>query len=143
MAMKNMMRRQAWNSDEVVFNLTQIEKSGQTPEWEEDHEFRLNGKMYDVIEKKIENDQLIVRCISDDKETELTRKYEELLESQSDDPGKKQAASIIKLITSPFTIPTTFIPAIIKDLPPERFPYYCFGTLTSSREVITPPPQLL
>ena len=33
--------------------------------------------MYDVIEKRAENGQLVVRCISDEREMELIKKYQD------------------------------------------------------------------
>ena len=48
-------------------------------EWEEEgDEFRLNGAMYDVIEKKIKGNRLLVRCISDKDEDNIIRKIEAL-----------------------------------------------------------------
>ena len=43
-------------------------------EWEGDNEFRLNGEMYDVIEKKTEGNKLTLRCLADKKETALLKK---------------------------------------------------------------------
>jgi len=43
-------------------------------EWEGDNEFRLNGEMYDVIEKKTEGNKLTLRCLADKKETTLLKK---------------------------------------------------------------------
>ena len=43
--------------------------------WEEEHEFRFNNEMYDVIEKHQQGHQLIIRCIPDKKEKESTFFY--------------------------------------------------------------------
>ena len=43
--------------------------------WEDEKEFELQGKMYDVVSKEIVNGKQIVYCIDDEKETELIAKY--------------------------------------------------------------------
>ena len=43
--------------------------------WEDDKEFKLGGKMYDVVSKEIVNGKQIVYCVDDEKETELIAKY--------------------------------------------------------------------
>ena len=41
--------------------------------WEGDGEFSFNGEMYDVIEKTTTNNKIVIRCISDKKETALLK----------------------------------------------------------------------
>ena len=43
--------------------------------WEDDKEFTLGGKMYDVVSKEIVSGKQIIYCVDDKKETELIAKY--------------------------------------------------------------------
>lgn len=142
MAMKRMLRRQTTIHDEIVLSFSLNEQNPRNkPEWEDEHEFRLHGKMYDVIEKKEVDGKLVVRCISDDKETTLMAKYEDLLEKQLGKNSKERTASLIKLLTSPYTIPSSFFQTAfvdpIRKLSPHRQPEIA----TVCRDVITPPPR--
>lgn len=143
-AMKRMLRRQVYNQDEVIFNFPLHTTHGHdSPEWENENEFELRGKMYDVIDKKIVNGMLVVRCISDEKETELINKWQELLEKQQEGRTKKRSASLIKLITSLFTLPSilTYSSGLV-DLR-KQFPALDCSIPLVCREVITPPPRFL
>ena len=73
--MKNVLRLQINNKDaeEFVFS-PDDQESFQKLIWENDEEFSLNGKMYDVKAKKVENGKMIIRCIADEKETALVNK---------------------------------------------------------------------
>jgi hypothetical protein len=143
-AMKKMLHSQVHNDDLIVFhfavNAPQAEDS---PEWEEENEFMLQGKMYDVVDKRIENGQLVVRCISDDNETDLINKYQEILEKQFGGHAKNRSASLLKLIMTPFTIPVGFFSHTIEFLLHTDFPIFHCTIPASCREVITPPPRFL
>lgn len=144
MAMKRMLRRHVSNQDELVFSLALHAKPGtEGPEWEEEDEFSLHGKMYDVIDKKIENGKLVVRCIADEKETELIKKFQQVLEKQFGNRAKKRSASLLKIITTPFTLPSTLLPPAFLVLRHTEFPNLQFNFPVACRDVITPPPRFL
>ena len=139
-----MLRRQANSQDEVVFSFAiNAPQNEESPEWEEEHEFRYKGKMYDVIDQRIEDGQLIVRCISDEKETELIKKYEEILEKQFGGRAKKRSVSLLKLICTPFTIPSAFMTSAIVRLLHNQYSIYRCNIPFVCRDVITPPPRFL
>ncbi|SFT49683.1 hypothetical protein SAMN05216474_0890 [Lishizhenia tianjinensis] len=46
--------------------------------WEKDHEFEYQGKMYDIVEQKKENDTTSYWCWLDREETELNAKLKQL-----------------------------------------------------------------
>lgn len=144
MAMKRMLRRQVNSQDELVFHfpLHDMYSTG-SPQWENDNEFSLHGKMYDVIEKREENGRLIVRCISDEKEMELIKKFQKVLEKQFGNSAKKRSASLLQLITAPFTIPTTFIPSSLMLTLHNEFAILRCSIHAACRDVITPPPRFL
>lgn len=139
-----MLRRQAHNQDELVFHFPLNAPPGtESPEWEDDNEFSLDGKMYDVIEKREENGKLYVRCISDEREMELIKKYQEVLEKQFGNKAKKRSASLLKILATPFTIPSTFISASFSTIIHHEYPVVHCSIPAASREVITPPPRFL
>ncbi len=39
------------------------------------HEFEINGQFYDVISREIQGDSVIVKCFSDEKETQLIAQF--------------------------------------------------------------------
>jgi hypothetical protein len=144
MAMKRMLRRQANSQDELAFQFPiDAPPSPDGPKWEEEHEFSLRGKMYDVIEKKVKNGKLVVRCISDDRETELIAKYQQVLEKSFGHRAKKRSASLLKLIISLFTIPATFMPVLFTATLHNEFSIYRCNLPAACRDVITPPPRFL
>lgn len=143
-AMQRMLRRQAHNQDELVFHFPLNAPPGtESPEWEDDNEFSLGGKMYDVIEKRAENGKLFVRCISDEKEMELIKQYQEVLEKQFGNSAKKRSASLLKLLSTPFTIPSTFIAASINVILHNEYPVFHCNLQVTCKEVITPPPRII
>lgn len=143
LAMKRMLRRQTKSQDELVFNFPLYgNHNTEMPEWEEEDEFRLKGKMYDVIEKKIENGRWVVRCISDERETELIEKYQKVLEKQFGNRAKKRSASLLKLIVTPYTLPSIINSSFLITILHNSFPILRCSLSTACLEVITPPPRI-
>ena len=66
--------------------------------WEEENEFRYNEEMYDVIEKKLQGKGMLIRCIQDEKETELLNEYQK---NRTHNPEN----SIVQLIVAQFDLP--------------------------------------
>jgi hypothetical protein len=67
--------------------------------WENENEFRYDGKMYDVIEKKIKGNQIVIRCIPDQKETIVLNEY------QKNNNRNSSNTTIVQLITAQFVLP--------------------------------------
>jgi hypothetical protein len=140
--MKKTLRENIYNQDQEILCFSLNDKAAISKlEWEDDHEFRLDGKMYDVIEKKVENGKLIIRCISDEKETALVKKFEQI-NNEKGANSKGKAALLIKLIGN------TYLVAFVTDLPVENpalipRPYFNINIITPLRsDVLTPPPQI-
>ena len=140
--MKKTLRQNIHNQDQEIFCFSLNDKTAISKlEWEDDQEFRLDGKMYDVIEKKIENGKLIIRCISDEKETALVKKFEQI-NNEKGANAKGKAALLIKLISN------TYLVAFVFELPVEnsaliQLPYFNSNIITPLRsDVLTPPPQI-
>lgn len=66
--------------------------------WEEEHEFELEGQMYDVVYRDQSADSVTFWCWKDDKETLLNEKLETLLENAWQQNNQKQDTQI-KLIS--------------------------------------------
>jgi hypothetical protein len=107
-------------------------------EWEGDDEFELNGNMYDVVEKKIQDDKLIIRCISDKKETALVKSYEKI---NHKDNSNSRSVLLLKLINSSYLPEKNNVICIDNNL---ALLYISFQQeiISSYRhDVLTPPPQ--
>jgi len=129
------------NAEHFVFAANDIDK---LVEWEEDgKEFRYQGEMYDVIEKRTENGKVVIKCISDKKETELVKNYKNITKDDFSGTSKKRTTLLLKLIVSlyaPLTTPVT-ADASINSGKINWVTYKC-PLIFNTTEVLTPPPQL-
>lgn len=58
--------------------------------WQNSHEFRLNGKMYDIIKTSKKGEQIVYKVVCDDEESELFAQLEsDLKDAFSNDPVQK------------------------------------------------------
>ena len=112
-------------------------------QWEGDNEFRYQGEMYDVIDKKVENGKLHIRCISDKKETSLVKNYRKMSRDDFDGSSKKRSSLLLKLFSSFYT------PAVNTNLENTSVPgkidwvAYQSPLVSHPNEILTPPPQFL
>jgi hypothetical protein len=67
----------------LVFNKEDINKGRIDFRWIHSREFRYNGDMYDIVEKKETDEQLIVYCINDTKEKRLEKEFERRVHKNS------------------------------------------------------------
>jgi hypothetical protein len=142
-AAKKRMRRRVDPSltEQFTFSLnTNNQQEG--PQWVDEHEFTYRGEMYDVVEKSIDGDKMIIRCINDKQEKKLMVHYKKLVEKDFGERSKKKASVFLKLITSlytsvsRFTYPDIDIAAILNADRRQR------PLLFVINEVPTPPPQI-
>lgn len=77
-------------------------------DWKEtDKEFYFKGVLYDVVKTKIEGDNHVIYCVSDEKETEIYDKILQMSKVQKDEvPFKNNFISFLNLLTLKYTIPT-------------------------------------
>jgi predicted transcriptional regulator len=107
-------------------------------QWDGNDEFRLNGEMYDVIEKKTQNGELFIRCISDKRETALLKKYEKI---NHEGNSRGRSALLLKLVGSSYLSGVNNVICLNNDL---TLLYISFQQeiISSYRhDVLTPPPQ--
>ena len=76
----------------LIFNKEDIEKGRIDFRWIHSREFKYNGDMYDIVEKKETDEQLIVYCINDTKEKKLEEEFEKRVHRNSTE--EKQRPSI-------------------------------------------------
>jgi hypothetical protein len=138
--MKKSLLIRAHSEDETGFSFSLNDKKAiSTLDWVGDNEFKLNGQMYDVIEKKIENGKLILRCISDIKETALIKTFYQM---NNESNSKRKLALLMQLVNNSYLANTNSEIVIrYKPVPPIIHPES--DPLTSQvRDVLTPPPQV-
>jgi hypothetical protein len=132
----------AESTEQFVFSIHPVQGDEQ-PEWEGDDEFRYQGEMYDIIEKKIVDGKIYVRCISDKEETQLIRNYQQLTKNEASHPiSKKRTGLLFQLINMAFTAVKGHDP--YAELAALRYRYRAYASMllaTQPAEVLTPPPQ--
>lgn len=111
--------------------------------WENDHEFEYQGKMYDVVTFEMIDDVIYYYCWPDHDETALNQKMDDVLEMLlgTDNEDEEDKEVLAKLYKSLF--PTSIDDFIFIDQTPEiSFEYYQanFSSLESSPP--SPPPQI-
>ena len=137
--MKEFLRSSATSKDieQFIFPLDKDLVAG--AEWEGKNEFRLNGEMYDVVEKRIEDNKIIIRCISDKKETALLKNYEKI---NHEGNSKSRSALLLKLLDSSYLPEINNLVYIYHNLALLHMSFQQ-GVFSSYRkDVPTPPPQV-
>lgn len=111
--------------------------------WEDEKEFTFNGELYDVIQQKNVNGELIIQCIRDKKETHLVNDYTKLSkETQGDPASKNKSTVLLKLITEIFIQteqPVLSLPSFINN---KNEKILCDALSSGSKEILIPPPQV-
>lgn len=120
---------------EFAFNAGEIARL----QWEDEHEFKLNGEMYDVIEKRKEGDKTIIRCIADKKETALLEAYQKA--AQKNDTSKNTSSALLKLMTTAFYQTPSITLSPISNFSSKPIVFYSSSLLSRFRKITTPPPQ--
>ena len=73
--------------------------------WINAHEFKMNGRMYDVVKKKKTDDSYTVSCIDDIQETVLFAKLdEETTSNMHNQPEKSPFKSFLKIFKTSFMV---------------------------------------
>lgn len=65
------------------------------------HEFEINGQFYDVISREIQGDSVVVKCFSDEKETQLIAQFHDDIQkniSQKTDSQEKTQSLFTDLL---------------------------------------------
>jgi hypothetical protein len=110
-------------------------------QWEDETEFNLNGEMYDVLQKISKDNKLIIRCISDTKETALLKNFEQI-NRENNNPSKQKCASLIKLISTDFETVSSFNFSSTTIKSRKVFASYNSNITSRYSTILTPPPQV-
>ena len=123
----------------LIFNKADITNGRVDFRWIHSREFKYNGDMYDMVEKKETATLLILYCVNDEKEKDLENNFQNKLEENTG--NKKQRANRIelkKIISEPicFLIPEKL------DFRSLKYKAYIYSRYNQiSKEILTPPPQ--
>lgn len=104
--------------------------------WEEENEFRYNGQMYDVIEKKTQENQIIIRCIPDKKETALLNEY------QKNNNRNSANSTIVQLITAQFILPADHSLQQPEKILKKNFTDFSSSLQNLASTILPPPPDV-
>jgi hypothetical protein len=74
-------------------------QQAQSLNWEEEREFTYKGERYDVIEKHVEGNSLLISCVPDKKESQLIEQY------RTTHRDRDHSGFLIKLMASGFILP--------------------------------------
>jgi hypothetical protein len=77
----------------LVFNKEDISQGKINFTWIHSREFKYNGDMYDIVEKKETDEQLIVYCINDTKEKKLEEEFEKRVQKNSKEDKHRPSAN--------------------------------------------------
>jgi hypothetical protein len=133
------------NRYELTQKATQIhdivlEDNIQSIIWEEEREeFYKDGVLYDVRSFDFVKGKLVMHCVADDKETELTRSIAKTIASQSDKASGKNNKQIVKLALVDLMVVISENNNIPKPDPQKYFSYN--STISSANLAVdkTPP----
>lgn len=132
--MKTFLQKQPQHKDVVQLFLSK-EESKQLY-WEDENEFRYKGEMYDVIEKKTEGNKVLIRCVSDKKETTLLNEY------QKNNRRNSTHSTIVQLITAPFVLPVDHSLLLPQQIVKNNFKDYTSSLQNIASPVLLPPPDV-
>ena len=137
--MRMVIRMQTHSEDESDFTFSLNDKKGMTKlDWDGDDEFSYNGEMYDVIEKKVVNNTLIIRALADKDETDLVNKFN--TNQRDNNRSNKIANELFQILQTLFHNSKSTELVCIK---PSRYTLYYFSVTLPSpvKKIPTPPPQ--
>lgn len=112
-------------------------------EWEDEREFSYCGEMYDVIEREVRGDSMLIRCIADREETKLVANFHKIIDGISDRRSQAPVQSgLAQLLLTLFFQEPEIATNISTTLKGVKQPGYNAALSSRARDVLTPPPQL-
>jgi len=119
--------------------IIELDKNSQSIEWEEkDKEFYLDGKLYDVQKKVIENGKTFLYCLNDVKEEQLLKEMGNVAQPGSDKQKNKLSLKVITDYCLAETAEKILVPT--KALHHSFF-YFDETALAATIEINVPPPR--
>ena len=125
-----------------AFLMIDLDDNAQKVRWEEEDEFKLYGRMYDVARIKKQNGRTIAYCYHDLKEEKLITGFQELLEKEKHPAGKY---NIPKFQHVDWIRPGASLQAAALFPAPGAVKYFDFAEklFSNTRKVAKPPPDLV
>ncbi len=124
----------------MTFPITSDDKEAM-PEWIGEYEFTFRGEMYDVLDKKIEGGQMIIRCLNDKKEKNLIDYYKSLTRKDFGEKSKKRTSLLLKLACNFYTSAVAMLTATSPNAGNQTGDMRRYSLAFVTCEVPTPPPQ--
>ncbi|MBI4535318.1 MAG: hypothetical protein HY708_03505 [Ignavibacteriae bacterium] len=113
-------------------------------DWIEDHEFRLNGKLFDIVRQQVSSDTTYYFCINDVQEEKLFENLDEHVRNHINSHGQqgKSAKDISRdtckdQFTPPLNSTTAHLECVAR-LSPKELTYF-----SRTVDVPTPPPRVV
>lgn len=132
--MRAFLKTEKKHKDVVQISLN--EKEAKQLYWENENEFHYNGEMYDVIETTKTEDQLVVRCVPDNKETALINEY------QKNNKRNHSNSLAVQLITIQFVVPSGFLITSPQKTDVNHFCRHSFALYNCVSAIFIPPPEV-
>jgi hypothetical protein len=111
-------------------------QQAQSLAWEEDREFTYKGERYDVIEKHMEGNRLLISCVPDKKESQLIEQY------RSTHRDRDHSGFRIKLMASGFILPALTESSLSVIQIKQLHPLFTAALSLHQGSIETPPPQV-
>ena len=132
---EEMIERIVFSKEDILFGKIDFR-------WIHSREFKYNGDMYDIIEKRETENQLIVYCINDTKEKKLEEEFEKKVHKNSSENKNHHTQKNINfnLISEPAQIDEIKLSLTFKHN------CYCLGTAlykSFSPDIPSPPPRFV
>ncbi len=108
--------------------------------WEDESEFEFNSNMYDLIEKTIDGDRMVVKCVKDEEENQLIKAFEHFQGKQSRH-GKSRTGSLSQFFASSYVTADATDISHFNYLSSTEFNIYNSLLLDCFNEITTPPPK--
>ncbi|HEY9364372.1 MAG TPA: hypothetical protein VIQ00_13985 [Chitinophagaceae bacterium] len=128
---------------EPAYTKLVVNKNAGEIHWEDENEFSFSGRMYDLVEKKLHGDQLVLVCISDEKETTLLDDFaKNIYNKEGGNSSKKHQSQVIRLVLSPFILQQAVISFTAPCHVVKNYSHYSQVLPQVYFNIITPPPRL-
>lgn len=119
-------------------------KSNPNVHWHNDHEFRFENRMYDVVDQESTADSLFLQCITDDQETTLFAQLGKLTNSHwNQSPDKKQSQQVASALSTFYlSVKAEYSLRNISPIQLQGFSFYLFNEKCWASSPDAPPPQM-
>lgn len=132
--MMTFLKDQKQHKDIITFSFNKNEYGEIS--WENEREFEYKNEMYDVIDKKKEDDRMVIRCISDEKETALLNDY------QKTNRQNHSNQYVLQLLTAAFILPENDLIKPSQKFVKKVFENYAPSLPSLAFSVLLPPPDV-